>query len=152
MPDIFSKEKRHDIMTNIRSNDTKCEIIARHWLFSRGLRYRKNVKSIIGKPDIAIKKYKIAIFINGCFWHGHENCKNFKIPKTNVDFWKSKIEKNIDRDQKVIRTLRDLGWQVFVIWECQLESSFESIMSDLLTKINDEKSVHKSESKINPKK
>lgn len=100
MPDKVSKEKRSEIMSHIRGKDTTIEISVRKWLYAKGLRYRKNTKSIMGTPDLSIKKYKIAIFVNGCFWHGHENCKHFKLPQSNVEFWKEKIDRNIERDLK----------------------------------------------------
>ncbi|MDP3058513.1 MAG: very short patch repair endonuclease [bacterium] len=95
MTDTFSKEKRHEIMSKIRSKDTKIEIKVRHWLYQHGVRYRKNCNDIVGKPDIAIKKYKIAIFVHGCFWHGHENCKYYRLPKSNQEYWQDKLEKTL---------------------------------------------------------
>lgn len=136
MTDTFSKEKRHEVMSKIRSKDTKIEIKVRHWLYHHGIRYRKNCKDIAGKPDIAIKKYKIAIFIHGCFWHGHENCKYYRLPKSNVDYWQNKIKKNIDRDLKNIDSLKRNGWNVFVIWECQLKKDFDKVMGELLLEID----------------
>jgi DNA mismatch endonuclease (patch repair protein) len=97
MTDTFSKEKRHEVMSKIRGKDTKIEIKVRHWLYHHGIRYRKNCKDIAGKPDIAIKKYKIAIFIHGCFWHGHENCKYYRLPKSNTEFWKDKLKRIKER-------------------------------------------------------
>ena len=131
MVDIFSKDKRHDIMSKIKGKDTKIEIKVRYWLFHKGIRYRKNCKNILGRPDIAIKKYKIAIFVHGCFWHGHENCKYYRIPKSNIEFWQSKIEKNRERDKKIIECLENEGWQVFVIWGCMLKEGFEGVMESL---------------------
>lgn len=135
MTDTFSKEKRHEVMSKIRGKDTQIEIKARHWLYQHGIRYRKNCKDIPGKPDIAIKKYKIAIFVHGCFWHGHENCKLFRLPKTNTEFWKDKISKNIERDKKNIEKLKNLGWNAFVIRECQLNNDFEHTMKIMQDKI-----------------
>ena len=94
MADTFSKEKRHEIMSKVKSKDTKIEIKVRKWLYGHGVRYRKNCKNILGKPDISIKKYKIAIFVHGCFWHGHTGCPNFRLPKSNTIYWKNKIKKN----------------------------------------------------------
>ena len=131
MVDIFSKEKRHDVMSKIKGKDTKIEIKVRYWLFHKGIRYRKNCKNILGRPDIAIKKYKIAIFVHGCFWHGHENCKYYRIPKSNIEIWQSKIEKNRERDKKIIECLENEGWQVFVIWGCMLKEGFEGVMESL---------------------
>ena len=131
MADTISKEQRHDNMSKIRSKDTKIEIQVRHWLYHHGIRYRKNCKDIPGKPDIAIKKYKIAIFVNGCFWHGHENCKNFRLPKTRIEFWEQKIGQNKRRDEVKIEKLKADGWYVFTVWECQIEADFENTMNKL---------------------
>ena len=131
MVDIFSKDKRHDVMSKIKGKVTKIEIKVRHWLFHKGIRYRKNCKNILGRPDIAIKKYKIAIFIHGCFWHGHENCKLYRLPKSNKEFWKTKIEANICRDCNNIKLLKGSGWNVYVLWECQIKGDFEKTMYTL---------------------
>lgn len=135
MTDTFSKQQRHEAMSKIRSKDTEIEIQVRHWLYHHGIRYRKNCKDIAGTPDIAIKKYKTAIFIHGCFWHGHENCKNFRYPKTNPEFWRKKIESNVLRDSNSINLLTKSGWNVYVLWECQISSDFDKTMSNLLADI-----------------
>lgn len=108
-------------MSMIKGKDTKPEMLVRRFLFGNGFRYRVNVRSLPGKPDIVLRKYGVVIFINGCFWHGHENCRYFKIPKTRTDWWKDKIERNIKRDTKVRDELRQIGWRTMVIWECQLK-------------------------------
>ncbi len=108
-------------MSMIKGKDTKPEMLVRRFLFGNGFRYRVNVRSLPGKPDIVLRKYGVVIFINGCFWHGHENCKYFKIPKTRTDWWMDKIERNIKRDTKVRDELRQIGWRTMVIWECQLK-------------------------------
>lgn len=108
-------------MSMIKGKDTKQELLVRRFLFGNGFRYRVNVRSLPGKPDIVLRKYGVVIFINGCFWHGHENCRYFKIPKTRTDWWKDKIERNIKRDTKVRDELRQIGWRTMVIWECQLK-------------------------------
>ena len=105
-------------MSHIRSRDTKPELKVRRWLWSHGYRYRLNVKSVPGKPDIVMRRYRTAIFVNGCFWHGHEGCS--KIPKTNREFWVSKIERNKRRDERNYEVLQENGWHVIVVWECQL--------------------------------
>lgn len=143
MADTFSKEKRHEIMSKVRSKDTKIKIRVRHWLYNHGMRYRKHCNDILGKPDLAIKKYKIAIFIHGCFWHGHDNCKNYRLPKTNLDYWQEKINKNAKRDHANINNLQNLGWRVFVVWECQIKSDFESAMQNLLSEIINVKNMMK---------
>ncbi len=116
MADIFTKERRSEIMSRIKSRDTKPEIVLRKKLFSQGYRYRINYKKLPGKPDIVLSKYKTVIFVHGCFWHGHEGCKDAHLPKTNVAFWEKKINENINRDKKVIELLeqkRDLTYLLF---------------------------------------
>ena len=119
MSDIFSQTKRSDIMSKISSKDTKPEILVRMFLFSKGFRYRINVKTLPGKPDIVLPKYKTIIFVNGCFWHGH-NCKKGKLPSSNTDFWKEKISNNKSRDAKNSDLLVKLGWKVIIIWQCEI--------------------------------
>ena len=119
MSDIFSSQKRSDIMSKISGKNTKPEILVRKFLFSKGFRYRINVKTLPGKPDIVLPKYKTVIFINGCFWHGH-NCKKGKLPSSNIDFWKEKISNNKSRDDKNSDLLVKLGWKVIIIWQCEV--------------------------------
>ncbi len=120
--DIYSIDKRSDIMSKVRQEGTKQELLIRRFLFSHGFRYRKNDKRYPGKPDIVLPKYRTIIFVHGCFWHGHENCKAATLPKTNTDFWKKKISENIARDQKNIETLREEGWNVITIWQCEIKN------------------------------
>jgi DNA mismatch endonuclease, patch repair protein len=141
MSDIFSKEKRSEVMSKIRGKDTKLEIKVRKWLHAQGIRYRKNVRTIMGTPDIAIRKYKVCVFINGCFWHGHEGCPAFRLPKTHQDFWKAKIERNRQRDIEVHQQLRDEGWDVIVLWECRLNEDFENAMVSLKERIDSRKTL-----------
>ena len=112
--------QRHYCMSQIKSKNTRPEILVRKFLFSRGFRYRINVKSLPGKPDIVLAKYKTVIFVNGCFWHGHEGCINFRMPKSNVAFWHTKIQRNKERDLKESAELISQGWNVIRLWECQL--------------------------------
>ena len=121
MSDIFSSQKRSDIMSKIGGKNTKPEILVRKFLFSKGFRYRINVKTLPGKPDIVLPKYKTVIFINGCFWHGH-NCKKGKLPSSNIDFWKEKISNNKSRDDKNSDLLIKLGWKVIIIWQCEISN------------------------------
>lgn len=107
-------------MSHIRSKNTKPEMIVRQYLFKHGFRYRVHVKKLPGTPDIVLKKYATVIFVNGCFWHGHEGCKYYVLPKSNVEFWKKKIERNRQRDYEERIRLRDMGWHVIQLWECQL--------------------------------
>lgn len=120
MADNHTKESRHLNMSHIKSKDTKPEEIVRKYLFSKGLRYRKNVKNLPGKPDIVLKKYKTVIFVNGCFWH-HHDCARFKWPSSNINYWRPKIERNVERDTDNRFKLESTGWRVLVIWECELK-------------------------------
>lgn len=107
-------------MSRIRSKDTKPEILVRKYLFKNGLRYRKNVANLPGKPDIVLPKYRTVIFVNGCFWHRHLECKYFVWPKTNKEFWIKKLNANCERDKINYSLLRDKGWRVIIVWECEL--------------------------------
>lgn len=120
MADIYSKEKRSDIMSCIPGKNTKPETIVGKFLFARGLRYRKNASKLPGSPDLFFRKYKTAVFVNGCFWHGHENCKLFRIPLSNRSFWEKKIADNKARDARKQQELEALGYRVLVIWQCQI--------------------------------
>ena len=120
--DIITPKQRSYNMSLIHGKDTKPEILVRKYLFSRGLRFRKNDKRLPGHPDIVFPKYKTVVFINGCFWHGHEGCKYFVIPKSNVEFWQNKIKTNIERDSVITSKLVALGWTVRVVWECELKT------------------------------
>lgn len=137
MVDKVNQEQRRLNMSHIRNKETKIEIKVRKWLYRNGLRYRKNNRMILGTPDISIAKYKIAIFINGCFWHGHEGCKLASVPKTNTEFWTNKINKNKERDIRVETELKKQGWNVIIIWECQLGKDFEITMNNLYSQINE---------------
>ena len=130
MTDIFSTEKRSDVMSKIKSKNTKPEKVVRSLLFSLGYRFRLYVKDLPGKPDIVLPKYKTVILVNGCFWHGHEKCKDAGIPKTNSDFWYDKISKNKERDKRVSNELEQAGWKVLVVWECQINDK-EKLISFL---------------------
>ena len=121
MADVHDADTRSYNMSCVKSKNTKPEIWVRKYLFACGFRYRINVKKLPGPPDIVLPKYKTAIFVNGCFWHGHKNCRYFVIPKTRTEWWLDKINRNIDRDQANILALKKLGWRVITIWECQLK-------------------------------
>ena len=123
MPDKLTPQQRHYCMSRIHGKATKPELQVRHWLWSHGYRYRLNVKSVPGKPDIVLRKYRTAIFVNGCFWHGHVGCSKYVVPKSNTEFWLTKIERNKERDQQNYKDLHDAGWLVIIIWECQLKKS-----------------------------
>ena len=135
--DVHDKETRSYNMSRIRSVNTKPEEIVRKYLFSKGFRYRKNVSTLPGKPDIVLSKYKTCIFINGCFWHKHEGCKYFVWPKNNAEFWKEKITSNVQRDAEVCEQLKRLGWNVIVIWECELKKpNREYTLENLSMRLN----------------
>lgn len=132
--DNRSKEARSRNMSHISSKNTKPEETVRKYLFQHGFRYRKNVSSLPGKPDIVLPKYKTVIFVNGCFWHAHEGCKWFVPPKSNVEFWTKKFEYNKERDLKNYRSLEGLGWRVLIIWECEIRHGDQTIALDNLAK------------------
>lgn len=121
----MTPEQRSRCMAAIRGKDTKPEMIVRKFLFSRGLRYRINDRRLPGSPDIVLKKYKTVVFIDGCFWHGHEGCKYYRLPKTNVDFWRHKIAMNIARDYANGVYLRLAGWRVIRVWECEIKTKIK---------------------------
>ncbi len=134
--DNRTKEQRSKCMKNIRSKNTTPELIVRKFLYNKGYRYRLHDKKLPGKPDIVLRKFNTVIFINGCFWHGHKNCSEAKKPKSNSEFWKTKIVSNQQRDMKNIESLSKLGWRVLTIWECQLQKDLmESTLSDIVNKV-----------------
>lgn len=121
MTDIFPPEKRSDIMRRIRGKNTRPELIVRKYLFSKGFRFRVNVRRLPGKLDIVLRKYHTAIFVHGCFWHGHENCRLTSFPKSNSEFWRAKITRNRQRDREIRTKLNAVGWNTMVVWKCQLQ-------------------------------
>jgi DNA mismatch endonuclease (patch repair protein) len=130
--DILSPHQRHMNMVAIKGKDTKPEIIVRKYLWHRGFRYLLNDRRLPGRPDIVLKKYRTCIFVNGCFWHGHEGCRYYVVPKSNTEFWKKKIARNIERDREEQQQLAKLGWHCITVWECELkkdrrESTLESL-------------------------
>ena len=138
MADIYTKSKRTEIMASISGRETKPEISVRSFLFRQGFRFRKNVKSLPGKPDIVLTKLQSIIFVHGCFWHGHKNCKKATLPTSNVRFWREKIQSNVNRDKKTKTALKQLGWRIITVWECQLKSKikFERTMEKLISNID----------------
>ena len=135
MADTISKDRRSWNMSRIRGKDTKIEVRVRKYLFAQGFRYRKNVKDLPGKPDIVLPKYKTVIFVHGCYWHRHQGCKNCTTPSTNRDFWLKKFQANVDNDQKHKSQLEAAGWQVLVLWECEVEKHFDSLMLSVVNTI-----------------
>lgn len=130
--DGLTPERRSWNMSRIRSKDTKIEVKVRQYLFSKGFRFRKNDKRFPGKPDVVLPKYKTVIFVNGCFWHMHEGCKQARLPKTNVEFWKEKMERNAANDKLHQEQLCGMGWRVIVLWECELKRDFETVMNGVV--------------------
>lgn len=120
MTDKMTPQQRHRCMSNIKSVDTKPEMVVRRWIWKEGFRYRLHVKSLPGTPDIVIRKLKTVIFINGCFWHGHIEGECYRPPKSNIEFWTTKIQRNCERDVRNYKALKSQGWNVLVVWECQL--------------------------------
>jgi DNA mismatch endonuclease, patch repair protein len=121
MADVHDKATRSYNMSKIKGKNTKPEMLVRRYLHANGLRYRLHNKNLPGKPDLILSKYHTVIFVNGCFWHGHKGCKYFALPKTRTDWWKNKIEETKIRDIKVMKDLKELGWNSLVIWECELK-------------------------------
>lgn len=121
MADVHDKHTRSYNMSRIKSQDTKPELLVRKYLHGRGLRYILHNKDLPGKPDLCFKKYMKALFINGCFWHGHDNCKYFKLPATRTDWWENKINTTKERDKQKIKELVNLGWESLIVWECDLK-------------------------------
>ena len=123
MTDNHDPETRRYNMSQIHSKNTNPEILVRKYLFSKGFRFRKHVKRLAGCPDIVLPKYKTVVFVHGCFWHMHD-CGRFKWPKTNDDYWRPKIKYNVDRDINNQKILKEQGWKVLIVWECELKKSF----------------------------
>ena len=121
MTDKLTQIQRHANMAAIKSKDTKPEMVVRRYLWGHGFRYRLNHPRLPGKPDIVMRKYRTCIFVNGCFWHGHEGCRYYTIPKTNTEFWVNKVKRNKERDLKVQHELAAMGWHTITIWECELK-------------------------------
>ncbi|MDB2421872.1 very short patch repair endonuclease [Paracoccaceae bacterium] len=135
MADIVSPEKRSSMMSGIRGKDTKPEIIMRRLLHQLGYRFRLHRKDLPGRPDIVLPKWRTVIFVNGCYWHGHEDCHLFRPPKTRTEFWTNKIKGNQARDQRNHAALEDAGWKVLVIWECAVSKKLSLTAEQLETAI-----------------
>lgn len=134
MADVHEPKVRSYNMSRIKGKNTKPEIIVRKFLFSKGFRYRLHVKNLPGKPDIVLPKYKIVIFIHGCFWHSHENCKYAAVPKSNIDFWNKKLSGNKEKDKVNEALLKKACWKVIKIWECELKTNVQTNTLDSLCK------------------
>lgn len=137
MVDVHTREVRSYNMSQIKGKNTKPEILVRKFLFSNGFRYRLHVKKLPGKPDIVFPKYKKVLFIHGCYWHGHKDCKYFVAPKSRTEWWLNKINGNKEKDKENEELLRKMGWKVIVIWECELKSGKrKKTLNELLKKIS----------------
>jgi len=151
MADTITPERRSEIMSHIKSKDTSIELMVRRYLFALGYRYRVNYKALPGKPDIVFTKKKIAIFVHGCYWHGHDCRSRYAhVSQSNKAYWSKKIYRTQQRDQDHIAKLEANGWTVIVIWECQIKVDFENTMSSLSDIINyigenNERKEHRSE-------
>lgn len=135
MADRMTKKQRSINMSHIKSKDTSIELKVRKYLYHHGFRYKKNDKTLPGTPDIVISKYRVVIFINGCFWHYHYNCKYAILPKTRQDYWLKKINRNVDNDLKHYKELEQLDYKVIVVWECEIKECFEYRMRMLINEI-----------------
>lgn len=134
--DIHSKEIRSYNMSCIKGKNTKPEMTVRHYLHAQGFRYRLHNKKLPGKPDIVFAKYRTVIFVHGCFWHGHQNCKYFTIPKTRTEWWLKKIKANINNDFKAVKALKKGGWRIINVWSCQLKGNPEKVLEKISISLN----------------
>src|SRR5699024_3752284 len=133
---VHTKASRSYKMSKIKRSKTKPEMIMRKFLHSEGMRYSLHNKKLPGKPDLTLTKYKTVIFVNGCFWHGHEDCENFQMPKSNTDYWEPKIKGNKERDKRNNQKLESVGWNVITIWECEVKNeNSENKLKDLYKEI-----------------
>lgn len=134
MADIHDKATRSFNMSQIKAKNTKPEMLVRKYLHANGFRFKLHDKTLPGKPDIVLPKYKTIVFVHGCFWHGHEGCKDFIIPKTRTQWWLDKINGNIANDKKFLRILVQAGWRIVIIWECELKSrNSENTLQNLIS-------------------
>lgn len=136
MADVHSTAQRSFNMSRIRSTNTKPELLVRKFLHAQGYRYRLHDKKLPGKPDIVLPKYRTLIFVHGCFWHGHQGCRYYVVPKTRTDWWLNKINTNISNDDKAITALKKEGWNIITLWECSLKPAMlEKTLNKLLKKL-----------------
>lgn len=133
--DIYSRKKRSEVMSTVKSKNTKPELRVRSWLHKRGFRFRLHGKDLPGVPDVILPKYKTAIFVHGCFWHQHPGCKKATIPRTNYEFWKQKLERNVERDIEHVGQLKQRGWRVITVWECEVTKDIEQTMKKVEVQI-----------------
>ena len=138
MGDIYSKSKRSSVMGAVHRKNTPQEIAIRKILYRSGYRYRLHKKDLPGSPDIVLKKYNTVIFVNGCFWHGHENCSKSRLPKDNNEFWQKKRNDNLARDKRNYAALEELGWKVLIIWQCEIKKKNEEELKNKILKFLNE--------------
>ena len=137
MADVHNKEQRSYNMSRIRSTNTKPEMLVRKFIHAHGFRYRLHDKKLPGKPDIVLPKYKTVIFVHGCFWHGHNGCKYYVVPKTRTDWWLNKINANNVNDVRAVKALKKEGWKIITVWECRLKAGKkEKTLSQILKKLS----------------
>lgn len=133
MPDVFSEEKRRWIMSRVSQKDTKPEMTVRRAIHRMGFRYRLHVRKLPGTPDIVLPRHRKVVLVHGCFWHGHPGCKRASLPTTNPEFWRSKIERNMARDEAAVAELESQGWRVLVVWQCETRGeSLETVLVNFL--------------------
>lgn len=135
--DIWDKQKRSEVMSKIRSKNTKPELIVRSALFRQGYRFRIHRKDLPGCPDIVFPGRRVAIFIHGCFWHLHQGCRDGTIPKTSTDQWKAKLERNVLRDKEHVQRLEELNWRVMTIWDCEIQKSLDDVIKRIVSFLNE---------------
>ena len=135
MADKITKEQRSRNMSRITGKNTKPEILLRSLLHREGFRFRLHDERLPGKPDIVLPRYRTVIFVNGCFWHRHKNCKFAYVPKSRQEFWLTKFERTVNRDQEKLEALTNMNWQVIVVWECELNKQREKIIADISLKL-----------------
>lgn len=135
MADVHDPETRSYNMSRIKGKNTKPEMLVRRFLYSKGFRYKLHDKTLPGKPDIVLPKYKTVIFIHGCFWHGHEGCRFFVVPKSRTEFWLTKIHRNKELDAKYNQLLKAAGWKIIEVWECELKEDAEAVFTKLLYRL-----------------
>jgi DNA mismatch endonuclease, patch repair protein len=140
--DIWSKEKRSEVMRRIRSGDTKPELAIRSALHRLGFRFRLNNNRMSGKPDIVLPRFGTAIFVHGCFWHQHKRCIDGRMPKSRPEYWVPKLTKNVVRDRRSQRQLRKDGWCVLVVWECQIERDMDAVLRRVLAKLKEQDNAY----------
>ncbi len=136
MADIWDKSKRSKVMSQIKSKDTKPEKILRSALHQVGFRFRLHNKNLPGKPDLTFAKYKTVVFVHGCFWHLHEKCVDGHIPKTNSEYWEKKLLRNVERDKEHVQSLQELGWNVIIVWECEIEKALKKTVTSIIDQLN----------------